>query len=95
MERERANHISEIEALNERHRKEVSETKKKQWVSLQWAACLTSTKSFLNFSVMTVRQRQSTGAVGTRPTAVQSANRHTGVENTKGTARENEKQGTE
>jgi len=48
-----------------------------------------------NNGVTTVRQRQSTGAVGTRPTAVQSANRHTGVENTKGTARENEKQGTE
>lgn len=38
LERARADHISEIENLNEKHRGEVSETKKKQWV--RW---------FLNF----------------------------------------------
>lgn len=33
LERSRADHISEMENLIEKHRQQVSETKKKQWVS--------------------------------------------------------------
>ena len=33
LERSRADHISEIENLTEKHRQSISENKKKQWVS--------------------------------------------------------------
>ena len=36
LERLKADHATEIEQLNDRHTREISELKKKQWVSLQF-----------------------------------------------------------
>ena len=53
LERARADHISEMENLTEKHRQHVSETKKKQWVSWNFSAQLYTSCNILLSSLMT------------------------------------------
>ena len=53
LERARADHISEMENLTEKHRQQVSETKKKQWVSWNFSAQLYTSCNILLSSLMT------------------------------------------
>ena len=66
LERLKADHATEIEEINEKNKFEVSENKKKQWVSIK--KLVTVLKEHFTFSVSIVRLRRFTGVVGTLPT---------------------------
>ena len=74
---------SKVENLTEKYRGEISDNKKKQWVSrMLWSNVFLKShfdQHKQNFSVTTVSPRRSTGVAGTRLTAAQSVNRTTGT----------------
>lgn len=82
LERLKADHATEIEQLNERHKQEISELKRKQWVRFDSTFLrLFNHGFFVLFSVLIARLRPYTGVVGIQPTVPQCANRNIGIEN--------------
>ena len=84
LERLKADHATEIEQLNDRHTREISELKKKQWVSLHFSVInyrLEIIYFFFHFSVLIVNLKPFIGVVGTLPTVQQNVNKNIGIKN--------------
>ena len=102
LERLKADHATEIEQLNERHKETLTESKKKQWVrenelafrSLLLKLLLLGVIKliyiifFKFFSVLIAKQRPFIGVVGIQHIVLLNANRTIGTENTNECAEE-------
>ena len=85
LERLKADHATEIEQLNDRHTREISELKKKQWVSLHFSyfykLSFGNNIFFFHFSVLIVNLKPFIGVVGTLPIVQQNVNKNIGIKN--------------